>query len=125
MYEEGEKLWLVLSRRHGGGREVTVTKVGRKWVTLDTGDRFDKNTGLLDGWGYTPMGWSYKTIKVGDVTIVPAGANPYTDHSITGIDRENKLTDFAEGVLDREWEVWYAPADGGARRLEDDSEIAW
>lgn len=31
----GQKLWFVPNERHGNPREVTVTKVGRKWFETD------------------------------------------------------------------------------------------
>lgn len=38
------------------GVHVTVTKVARRWITVDRGwdNKFDRTTGLSDGHGYTP-----------------------------------------------------------------------
>lgn len=41
----GDKLYRIPTMRHGGNeREVTVTKVGRKWASLNNGERC-----LVDG----------------------------------------------------------------------------
>lgn len=40
-------------------KEATITKIGKRWATIDLGDRhrsyrFDMHTGVLDGEGYGP-----------------------------------------------------------------------
>lgn len=56
----GDKLWMVPSQRYmGDAREVTVTKVGRKWLTLDNGYRASAADMWLDGGGYTSPGSCY------------------------------------------------------------------
>lgn len=45
--------------RHGAPdrrRDMRVTKVGRVWATLESGDRFDIASGRLDGKGYASPG---------------------------------------------------------------------
>jgi hypothetical protein len=58
MLTVGQKLWWVYfdSRRVNEGREVTVTKVGRKWAELDNRDRIDVESLVADGRGYSPDG---------------------------------------------------------------------
>ena len=59
----GQKLWCVMSDRRGGsfpGREVTITKVGRKWLTIDYADyRVDMGHMFVDGHGYASPGRCY------------------------------------------------------------------
>jgi hypothetical protein len=57
----GQKLWFVPDRRSGMAREVTVSKIGRKWASLDTwGDlRIDVSTLQADGRGYSSPGRCY------------------------------------------------------------------
>lgn len=58
--EVGQKLWLVPDHRRAMGREVTVTKIGRKWASLSGNwDRFDMASGYLDG-GYSSPGRVYR-----------------------------------------------------------------
>lgn len=45
----GQELWRVAMYRNGDARTVKVAKVGRKWVTLDNGERIDKESMRLDG----------------------------------------------------------------------------
>lgn len=54
----GQVLWYVPFKGYGRGSpgEVTVKSVGRKWVTLSDNDRFDANTMLVDGRGYSSPG---------------------------------------------------------------------
>lgn len=60
----GQSLWFVpngISRR-GDPREVTVIKVGHKWVTLDIGNppyRMAKGEMSVDGKGYMSPGRCY------------------------------------------------------------------
>lgn len=63
MYTEGQTLWLVPSRyRHSGEpREVTITKVGRKWLTLNNGYRAAVDGLALDGGEYSSPGVCYLT----------------------------------------------------------------
>ena len=51
----GDRLWLESNTYGHGGGYVTVTKIGRKWVTLSNGDRFDpsKTPWRTDGEGYS------------------------------------------------------------------------
>lgn len=57
----GQKLWWVCLNRSPGtkrdpGHEVTVMKVGRRWVVLDNGHRIDVDTWTADGGGYVSPG---------------------------------------------------------------------
>lgn len=49
----GDVLWLVPFSRHGTAHKVTVVSVGRKWVTVSNGRRFDMETGNGDSGGYS------------------------------------------------------------------------
>lgn len=63
----GQKLWCVSRERYGrikpDDREVTITKVGRKWAYLDYPSRdeyrIDKSTLFIDGGEYTSPGRCY------------------------------------------------------------------
>jgi len=63
----GDKVWYVANQRHRSApieqREMTVTKVARKWVTLDWPNwrpmRIDKETWIADGGGFTSPGRCY------------------------------------------------------------------
>lgn len=56
----GQKLWLQSSVRYLLSREVTVTKVGRKWAYIDNERyRIDKETLDIDGDGYCSPGKCY------------------------------------------------------------------
>jgi hypothetical protein len=58
--EVGQKLWLVPSAGYWGEpREVTVTKVGRKWFATDDCGRFDRQSFEADGRGYSSPGRCY------------------------------------------------------------------
>ena len=71
----GQKLWLVPGSRHSEPREVTVTKVGRKWAYIDgyyhsRNTRVDMETLVLDGTiGYpdhcylSKKAWEESTLK--------------------------------------------------------------
>ena len=58
----GQKLWFVPSSRHRTEYEVTVTKIGRKWITIGH-DRFDADSMWLDGGRYSSPGrvWLTRT----------------------------------------------------------------
>jgi len=57
---EGQILWWVpQSQRHALPREVTVTKVGRKWAQLDNRERIDLETLVADGGGFSAPGCCY------------------------------------------------------------------
>jgi hypothetical protein len=62
MLTVGQKLWYVpdYGMKKHAGFEVEVSKVGRKWATLNRGAvRIDKETLVADGKGYdsTGRGW--------------------------------------------------------------------
>lgn len=58
--QEGQKLWWVYSsNRRGQPREVTITKVGRKWAQLDNDKRIDLETLVADAGQYSPSGCCY------------------------------------------------------------------
>ncbi len=50
----GQKLWFV--PRHGTSREITITKLGRKWFETDTKYRFNIKTLSADGGQYMSPG---------------------------------------------------------------------
>lgn len=54
-YKVGDTVWVQHIDNPERGRLQTVTKVGKKWVTLDTRIRFDSETGEVDAGKYTPM----------------------------------------------------------------------
>ena len=57
---EGQKLWWVPNRsRFAQQKEVTVTKVGRKWAQLDNNERIDIETLVADAGQYSPNGHCY------------------------------------------------------------------
>lgn len=64
VYKVGQKLWFVRNNNTGGFSskqyEVTVTKVGRLWATLDNRMRCDFN-GIVDGGGYSSPGQCYES----------------------------------------------------------------
>ena len=58
----GRELWAVQTMNgKPRGFVVKVTKVGRKWITLDNGWRCDRVTGIVDGGAYSPPGKVYAT----------------------------------------------------------------
>lgn len=54
----GQELWYVPSDRRfdKNGSAVTVTKVGRKWLSLSNGERIEADTLVADGRGYAAPG---------------------------------------------------------------------
>lgn len=57
---EGQTLWWVPRQtKHSQAKEVTVTKVGRKWAQLDNHHRIDIETLIADSGGYSPPGACY------------------------------------------------------------------
>jgi hypothetical protein len=66
-----------------------------------------------------------KKIQIGDVgtfTEPPESGNPYRGGCLTGPEREASLHAVKDGSQD--FDVWYMPAEGGARRITRD-EINW
>lgn len=60
MYQIGQKLFVDLWRGHGQNREMTITKIGRKWLELDGGRYRAAIDGLaIDGNGYSSPGQAY------------------------------------------------------------------
>jgi hypothetical protein len=57
----GQTVYVVRARRHPDCTfiERTIQKIGRKWVELSDGKRFDKETMLLDGGAYSSPGKVY------------------------------------------------------------------
>jgi hypothetical protein len=56
----GQKLWFNSSVRYYTSREVTVTKVGRRWAYISANRlRIDKETLVVDGDGYSSPGRCY------------------------------------------------------------------
>lgn len=58
-YAVGQTVWVVLNQGKRDGWAASVTKVGRKWVTLAHGTRFDASDGCIDGGRYSPPGKVY------------------------------------------------------------------
>ena len=57
---EGQKLWWVPAKsRYAQPKEVTVTKVGRKWAQLDNYERIDLETLVADPGQCSPNGRCY------------------------------------------------------------------
>jgi len=59
----GQTLWFVYNNTYSNRLrldcEVTITKVGRAWLTLSSGHRIDKHTLEVDGKGYASDGRCY------------------------------------------------------------------
>jgi hypothetical protein len=59
-FEVGMSFFCALNeRRHTKGGTVSIDKIGRKWVTLSDGNRFDRtseNWRIVDGGGYSSPG---------------------------------------------------------------------
>ena len=54
-YKVGQTLWFVpINHRYRQPEEVSITKVGRKWLELSNGYRADIKTLIVDGGGYAP-----------------------------------------------------------------------
>lgn len=56
----GDKLWFVPRSRYSEAAWVTITKVGRKWISAG-GNRFDKTTLEADGGNYSSPGQGYRS----------------------------------------------------------------
>ena len=68
--QEGQKLWWVYSSsRRGQPREVTVTKVGRKWAQIDNNCRIDIETLLADGGDHMSPGGCYLSKDIYDAEV--------------------------------------------------------
>lgn len=60
MYHVGQKLWFVpAQRRNGQERELTIMKIGRKWLTMDNEDRVSIDDLIVDGGNYSSLGRCY------------------------------------------------------------------
>lgn len=61
MIHEGQKLWMVHGdSRRSSSQEVTVTKIGRKWATIDfLRYRIDVDTLIIDGGKHQSPGRCY------------------------------------------------------------------
>ena len=57
--EVGQELWYVPSDTRREAKAVIVTKVGRKWATLDNHNRVDMETMDVDGGNYSSPGTCY------------------------------------------------------------------
>ncbi len=62
-FKVGDTVFLVYDeRRRGLGREVQITKVGRKWIDINNGQhRIDRETLRIDGRGYSSPGRVWRT----------------------------------------------------------------
>lgn len=71
-WEVGQEVFVHYNARyHGGDYTAVITKVARKWVTIEraglclsAADRFDAETGDLDGKGYSSPGAVYPSEEV-------------------------------------------------------------
>lgn len=71
----GQKLWLVRGhRKQNNQREVTVTKVGRKWAEIGFEGRIDMDTLTVDSGGYMSSGACYQSKEDYDRFIALQGA---------------------------------------------------
>ena len=53
-FHVGQEVWVVPIRGHGNSLHSTIEKIGRRWITLSKYKwRFDPETGLVDGNGYS------------------------------------------------------------------------
>lgn len=60
MYHVGQRLWFVPEQRwNGQPRELTITKIGRKWITLNDDHRASIENLIVDGDGYSSPGRCY------------------------------------------------------------------
>lgn len=73
-YKVGHKFWWVGSDNKRTQSEVTVTKVGRAWLTLSNGHRVDKTTLVADAGEFTSPGhcWESKSAFDGHASIAKA-----------------------------------------------------
>lgn len=55
----GQTLWYVPSSRRGTPHEAKIQGLGRKWATLDNGERINISTLLADGGQYFSPGRCY------------------------------------------------------------------
>jgi hypothetical protein len=63
----GQTLWFVYNNYGNRSRlnsEVTITKVGREWLTLSSGRRINKHTLEVDGKGYASPGRCYLSREI-------------------------------------------------------------
>lgn len=51
--------WSSYTHRRRENEDVTITKIGRKWLELSNGHRVDKETLVADGGKYSPAGRCY------------------------------------------------------------------
>jgi hypothetical protein len=75
MLTVGQKLYFVGAHRYNaGGKDVVVKKVGRKWATLQDGERIDLQTLHMDGGGYTSPGtcWLSRELYEAEMARVDA-----------------------------------------------------
>lgn len=61
-YKVGDKLWWVSSHNTSVQGVVTVTRVGRKWLSLSNAHRVDIDSLLADGKGYSSPGRCYQSL---------------------------------------------------------------
>jgi hypothetical protein len=67
-----------------------------------------------------------KKIRIGDVGVFSFKVeNPYRHTGWQGADRRTALMQFRAGTLPEYCDVWYMPAEGGARRIESSDEVDW
>lgn len=62
----GQKLWFVSSNNRRDEYEITVAKIGRKWIETGRGLRLDKSTLWADGGQYVSPGRAYVSRQAWD-----------------------------------------------------------
>jgi hypothetical protein len=61
-FQVGQTVIFVGAHRHNAGaKEMKITKIGRKWLSLENGYRVDRETLAADGAGYVSPGRAYVT----------------------------------------------------------------
>ncbi len=68
----GQKLYYVPNRHNSSGaaREVTVEKVGKKWIAIDFGHRIEIGTLIADGGKYSSPGCCFLSKKHYDEIVM-------------------------------------------------------
>lgn len=89
---EGQSLWLVGSDNAKTQRAVIVTKVGRKWATLNTGQRIDIQSMTVDGGQCNSPGQCYESQQVYEQTRALSIAWGQLTRDVKGMNRPEHMT---------------------------------
>lgn len=68
-FKVGQVVYAKTSRRHAESKNLAITKIARKWVYLENGDRFDPETMRTDDKGYSSMYTIYLSEAVYKETV--------------------------------------------------------